>query len=261
MTLELNKPYLVKRVASNGGVLHYLPMDGFCDDIALDAPVLAKRVASNAGVLHYLIGNQQLAADGKLTLNKPYLAKRVANKAGTLHYLIGGKPCCLCDDVTANGTVTVASAAYTGSFPLDYYADLRTALLSRPPDITSSVEPVPGWAGYLDLDPVYNPMNRCSTPYYPNWFLAVWIRRCDMKVWVHNAYTVAVIDPENQGEFYGQCDDVDDIVVCDPLELVRKMNLAAPVSGGGGSGRPLRSCSSTRGEDCTGEEYVTFTIP
>ena len=47
---KYNKPYLVKRVASNGGVLHYLPMDGFCDDIALDAPVLAKRVASNAGI-------------------------------------------------------------------------------------------------------------------------------------------------------------------------------------------------------------------
>lgn len=93
MTLELNKPYLVKRVASNGGVLHYLPMDGFCDDIALDAPVLAKRVASSAGVLHYLIGNQQLAADGKLTLNKPYLAKRVASNAGVLHYLVGGKVC------------------------------------------------------------------------------------------------------------------------------------------------------------------------
>jgi len=93
MTLELNKPYLVKRVASNGGVLHYLPMDGFCDDIALDAPVLAKRVASNAGVLHYLIGNQQLAADGKLTLNKPYLAKRVASNSGVLHYLVGGKQC------------------------------------------------------------------------------------------------------------------------------------------------------------------------
>jgi len=93
MTLELNKPYLVKRVASNGGVLHYLPMDGFCDDIALDAPVLAKRVASNAGVLHYLIGNQQLKEDGTLFVGKPYLAKRVASNDGVLHYLVAGKVC------------------------------------------------------------------------------------------------------------------------------------------------------------------------
>lgn len=159
MTLELNKPYLVKRVASNGGVLHYLPMDGFCDDIALDAPVLAKRVASNAGVLHYLIGNQQLAADGKLTLNKPYLAKRVASNAGVLHYLVGGKVCdgggggeyipCEedddCDEVLSELTLSVNSLdvpgiptddpSFLGDFPLTY---LENELTSR--DVSAECE-------------------------------------------------------------------------------------------------------------------------
>lgn len=101
MTLTLNKPYLVKRVANKSGTLHYLPLDGFCDPPVIDRPYLAKRVANKSGVMHYLISDQKLEADGTLKLNKPYLAKRVANKDGVLHYLIGGKQC----DVPANHIV------------------------------------------------------------------------------------------------------------------------------------------------------------
>jgi len=93
MTLEINKPYLVKRVGSEGQTLHYLPWEGFCDGVVLDKPVLAKRVANNAGVLHYLISDQKLENDGTLTIDKPYLAKRVASNNGLLHYLIGGVTC------------------------------------------------------------------------------------------------------------------------------------------------------------------------
>lgn len=93
MTLELNKPYFVKRVANKSGTLHYLPMDGFCDGVALDKPVLAKRVANKDGTLHFLLSDQKLEPDGKLKLNKPYFAKRVANKDGVLHYLVAGKQC------------------------------------------------------------------------------------------------------------------------------------------------------------------------
>lgn len=109
MTLELNKPYIVKRVASNDQVLHYLPLDGFCDGVEIDKPVLAKRVASNDGVLHYLLGDQKLENDGTLTIGKPYFAKRVASNDGVLHYLVGGKVCetgcCNCENLT------------TGAFP------------------------------------------------------------------------------------------------------------------------------------------------
>lgn len=95
MTLELNKPYLVKRVANNGGTLHFVPHEGFCYGygITLNKPALAQRVAMKDGKLHFLMGDQQLDDDGKLILNKPYLAKRVAANDGKLHYLVNGKRC------------------------------------------------------------------------------------------------------------------------------------------------------------------------
>lgn len=121
MTLELNKPYLVKRVGSEGQVLHYLPWEGFCDGVVLDKPVLAKRVANNAGVLHYLISDQKLEDDGTLTIDKPYLAKRVASNSGVLHYLVGGKLC-------VDSTVTVCDV--TRCCTLD--ASVRIKLTSTP---------------------------------------------------------------------------------------------------------------------------------
>ena len=93
--MELNKPYLVKRVAENSGVLHFLPQQGFCYGVEVNKPQLAKRVALKEGVLHYLLSDQKLDdTTGKLVLNKPYLAKRVKlNADGSLHYLVAGKQC------------------------------------------------------------------------------------------------------------------------------------------------------------------------
>lgn len=93
--MELNKPYLVKRVADNSGVLHFLPHQGFCYGIEVNKPQLAKRVALKDGVLHYLMSDQKRDdTTGKLILNKPYFAKRAKQNAdGSLHYLVNGKWC------------------------------------------------------------------------------------------------------------------------------------------------------------------------
>lgn len=119
MTLTLNKPYFVKRVADNGGTLHFLPVEGFCTGVTLNKPYPAKRVADKEGVLHFLLSNQQLATDGKLVIGKPYFAKRVADKEGVLHFLIDGKQCtpfnptfCECTICcTLDGTVEIGNGS------------------------------------------------------------------------------------------------------------------------------------------------------
>lgn len=129
MTLELNKPYFVKRVANKSGTLHYLPMEGLCNGVELNKPMLAKRVADKDGTLHFLLSDQKLEPDGKLKLNKPYFAKRVSNKDGVLHYLVSGKKCgggdvpfCDCPICcTLHGTVQLPAigSPATWSDPID----------------------------------------------------------------------------------------------------------------------------------------------
>lgn len=133
--MELNKPYLVKRVASKNGVLHYLPLEAFCDGITIGKPQLAKRVALKDGVLHYLMSDQKLdETTGKLIIGKPYFAKRVKqNEDGTLHYVVSGKQC-----EEGPGPVEVCTCEISGT--LEATVQFPTSLSTLPTPFGSAID-------------------------------------------------------------------------------------------------------------------------
>lgn len=261
--MELNKPYFVKRVANKDGVLHYLPVEGFCYGVEMNKPYMAKRVASKDGVLHYLLADQKLD-DGKLILNKPYFAKRVANKDGTLHYLINGKKCCLCDGVTSDVTSTLFSAAIIHEMPLLYRDDIRETSLDLPDEMYDpSLGPIPGWLGYLGLGGGFGDQQIwCTGEYFtfPSYSFYIIVRRCDMKIWLVQNYATGI--GTGWRNMFTICNDPDDIIQCDPFNVVRKMDLVNPIpwTQGYAPEHPFTGCTE-EGSDCTGEDYIQLTIP
>src|SRR5688572_21667141 len=93
MAIELDKPYLSKRVKDASGTLHLLAMDGDCDAVTIGKPYFAKRVKAVDDTLYFVFGDQILHTDGTARLNKPYLSQRVKADAGVLRFLFNGKVC------------------------------------------------------------------------------------------------------------------------------------------------------------------------
>lgn len=256
MPLTLDEPILGLRAALVSDAIAFLPVEGYCDGLTIDKPLAALRAGLVDDDILFVVGNQQLEADGRLILDKPYIGLLAGlTNDGKQLFVVKGKQCeeCYCPDFDDLITITLVTSVGTFSMTGVYYSDFYDAPF--PPSdymITNGHDHHDGWVGTNQF--VGTP-TACAPIGEPAWgfHFAVWICRCDMRVFVleRSGRTGTIHETE-----YSICDDPDDVIECDPFHVIRKMDFANPIrTEAGRDPHPLETCDGDAG-DCDGAEYV-----
>lgn len=131
MSIVLDRPLTGLRSSLIGEDILFVNDEGFCDGVVIDSPYVGLRAGMIGDAILFVVGDQQLEADGTLTIDKPYIGL-VAGQlpGGEILFVLAGKQCeepgpftfCECEICcTLEATVEVGADGdpYAWSDPLD----------------------------------------------------------------------------------------------------------------------------------------------